>query len=79
MVDLKEVDQYILQHPAVIKAFTYVERDDYEANYLTLCVVVNFVSFTKDELVSYLSNYLSPFKIPKHIEITRKVNGNGYQ
>lgn len=79
MVDLKEVDQYILQHPAVIKAFTYVERDDYEANYLTLCVVVNNDSITKADLVTYLSNYLSPFKIPKHIEITRKVNGNEHQ
>lgn len=78
MVDLKEIDKYTLQHPNVVKAFTYVERDNEEANFLNLCVMVNDDSITKASLSAHLSSYLSPFKIPKHIEIMREVVGDGY-
>jgi long-chain acyl-CoA synthetase len=68
MVDLAEIESCVMQCVGVSSARVYVKRDDHGRNALHLSVRASAV-LTQDVLLAHLSLRLSPFKIPREIDI----------
>jgi long-chain acyl-CoA synthetase len=68
MVDLAEIENCVRQCDGVSSARVYVKRDNQGRNSLHLSVRTS-EALTQDVLLAHLSLRLSPFKIPREIDI----------
>ncbi|WP_410211734.1 class I adenylate-forming enzyme family protein [Aquirhabdus sp.] len=68
MVDLGEIEDCIRQCAGVCSARVYVKHDAYGRNILHLSVRTSS-EVTQDILLAHLSSHLSPFKIPREIDV----------
>lgn len=72
MVDLTELENVALRHPAIARAKTLVEVDDQFQTRLTLFVVVKRIGAIDEKAIQkFLRAHLSPHKVPKKINIYR--------
>jgi acyl-CoA synthetase (AMP-forming)/AMP-acid ligase II len=74
MVDLQEVQDILLSHPAISQVRVYSKEDDMRGHVIAAEVGCRVDSnLTEREIREYCSKYLSLYKIPKMIEFTREV------
>lgn len=69
MIDLGEIEHTAIQHPLVQDARAWVTRDKNEAYVLCLSVKVIDSSLSQQALLSFMSNFLSGFKLPRKINL----------
>ncbi|WP_416261340.1 class I adenylate-forming enzyme family protein [Gibbsiella quercinecans] len=69
MVDLKAIELVALRHPQVKRARAWVTLNKNEANALSLSVEVADGQLAQQELLAFMGNYLSGFKLPRQISL----------
>lgn len=69
MIDLAEIERVAVRHPQVKRARAWVTRDKHEANVLCLSVEVSDAQLAQQELLTFMGNYLSGFKLPRKIDM----------
>ncbi|WP_411754115.1 class I adenylate-forming enzyme family protein [Serratia sp. (in: enterobacteria)] len=69
MIDLHEIELVALRHPQVKRARAWVTPDKHEANVLSLSIELAHGQLVQNELLAFMGNYLSGFKIPRNIKI----------
>jgi long-chain acyl-CoA synthetase len=68
MVDFAEIESCIKEHNSVTDARVFVQHDALGRNKLHLSLRTS-ETMTRNEILAHLSNYLSPFKVPREIDI----------
>ncbi|MBK5441552.1 long-chain fatty acid--CoA ligase [Peribacillus sp. TH24] len=66
----REVEEVLYEHPSILEAVVVGIKDDYRGETVKAVIVLKEGKYlTKDELTIHCQKYLSPYKVPKVVDI----------